>query len=364
MKGSYAFLSNQGRRFGRRNMLNATALSAAGLSVSSLLTTCNTTTGYSQASVAEGHFPPHPQWHFVVICHVTTNQFFIPTQYGIQDATTLLGCTFQWTGSLDNNVADMVDAFDAAINAKADGIAVVIIDPTAFDDPIRRALNAGIPVVTYNADAPASSKSSRLAYVGQDLFASGQQLGQRIVELIPEGDVVGFIATSGSLNLLPRIEGAKKAIQDSGKPINFTQIETSTDTTVETARIEAYYLSNKHIKGMFAVDAGSTQSLAQIMEKYSLAAQGIHAGGYDVLPQTLQEIQKGNLDFTIDQQAYLQGFLPVVQLFLYKLSGGLLQPSNTDTGHHFVTKDNVNAYLSTKTRFEGSSSKMTLVTHA
>jgi simple sugar transport system substrate-binding protein len=97
------------------------------------------------------------------------------------------------------------------------------------------------------------------------------------------------------------------------------------------------------------------------MQKYNLPSQGIHAGGYDLLPTTLQLISQGFLDFTIDQQPYLQGFYPVVQLFLYKLSGGLQQPSDTDTGLLFVTKDNVKPYLSTKTRFEGSSSKEQVV---
>jgi len=88
----------------------------------------------------------------------------------------------------------------------------------------------------------------------------------------------------------------------------------------------------------------------------------VHAGGFDLLPITLQEIQKGNLDFTIDQQPYLQGFLPVVALFLYKLSGGLMAPPETDTGLLFVTKDNVKPYLTTQTRFEGSSDKEQVVT--
>jgi simple sugar transport system substrate-binding protein len=112
---------------------------------------------------------------------------------------------------------------------------------------------------------------------------------------------------------------------------------------------------------MFAVDAGSTQGVSQIMEKYGLPAKGVHGGGYDLLPKTLQEIQSGNLDFTIDQQPYLQGFLPVVQLFLYKLSGGLMQPAETDTGLLFVTKDNVKPYQTTQTRFEGSSDKEQVV---
>jgi simple sugar transport system substrate-binding protein len=91
------------------------------------------------------------------------------------------------------------------------------------------------------------------------------------------------------------------------------------------------------------------------MQTFKLNTKGVQGGGYDLLPITLQLIKSGVLDFTIDQQPYLQGFQPVMQLFLYKLSGGLMAPSTTNTGLLFVTKDNVDPYLSTKSRYEGSS---------
>jgi len=81
--------------------------------------------------------------------------------------------------------------------------------------------------------------------------------------------------------------------------------------------------------------------------------------GWDVGTEVLQGVSKGQLAFTIDQQAYLQGFVPVIQLFLYNISAGLMKPSDTDTGLGFVTSSNVAPYLKNKTRFEGSTSKPT-----
>ena len=89
--------------------------------------------------------------------------------------------------------------------------------------------------------------------------------------------------------------------------------------------IDAYYLGHKNLRGMFAVDAGDTQGVGQVIQKYRLQGK-VKGGGYDLLPGTLKLIQNGSLHFTIDQQPYLQGFYPVVQLFLYKLSGGLVAP--------------------------------------
>jgi simple sugar transport system substrate-binding protein len=347
------------RGLSRRDLMRSAAVVGAGGSLAALLAACQSGT---TSAGGQGNFPSHPKWKFTFVNHVTTNPFFVPTQYGIQDASALLGTDFQWTGSDKADVSAMVNAMNAAIAAKVDGIAVCIVDPTAFDEPTDRALAAGIPVVSYNADRLPGSKNNRLAYIGQDLYGSGFAMGQKIVAAVGSGNVAGFIATPGSLNIQPRIDGAKAAIKQSGASINFTQIATGSAVPDELSAIEAYYIGHKDLKGMYAVDAGSTQGTGQVMQKYTLASKGVHSGGYDLLPATLGLVKSGDLDFTIDQQPYLQGFYPTVLLFLYKLSGGLSGPAEMDTGLLFVTKSTVDPYLASQTRFEGSSSAQKLVT--
>jgi simple sugar transport system substrate-binding protein len=182
-------------------------------------------------------------------------------------------------------------------------------------------------------------------------------MGQRIVKLVGSGDVALFIATPGQLNIQPRIDGATAAIKKfSGGKIKTTAVATGALLPDEIAKIDAYYLGHKSLKGMFAVDAGSTQAVGQTVAKYKLRQKGMKAGGYDLTPTTLKLIAANQLDFTIDQQPYLQGWLPVLQLFFYRYSSGLVAPSDTNTGILFVTRANVKPYLSTKTRYEGSSS--------
>jgi simple sugar transport system substrate-binding protein len=93
-----------------------------------------------------------------------------------------------------------------------------------------------------------------------------------------------------------------------------------------------------------------------VMRKYKLHKRGVCAGGYDLLPVTLQAIHDRDLDFAIDQQPYLQGFLPVLQMFLYRYSDHLVAPADTNTGLNFVTRETVGRFLTTRSRFEGSSS--------
>lgn len=315
----------------------------------------------SAAAAGGSPFPAHPKWKFAFINHYTTNPFFVPTRYGIEDACAMLGCTYQWTGSQTSNVGHMVNAMNAAIAGKADAVAVPLIDPTAFNAPTERAMAAGIPVFAYNADAPAGSENKRVAYIGQDLYQSGYLMGERIVKLVGTGDVVLFIATPGQLNIQPRIDGAAAAIKKIGKSITYQEIATGTTVNEELSKIHAFYLGHQHIKGMFAVDATSTQGVGEVMRQYGLAKKGVLAGGFDLLPKTLDLIDTGHLDFTIDQQPYLQGFYTVMEMFLYLASGGLTGPADINTGLKFITKSSVKPYLATKTRYEGESAKPQIV---
>jgi simple sugar transport system substrate-binding protein len=354
----------------RRKLLTGTGLVSATAAASALLAACSSTSSSgstSTASSAAGNFPSTPPWKFTFVNHVTTNPFFVPTQYGLQDAAALLGLPKPaWTGSATSSVPEMVSATNAAISAKANGIAVAVISSTAFTGPVKNAMNAGIPVVSYNADGNVGDPgTNRLAYIGQDLFVSGQELGKRIVAGMPGGgDAVGFIATPGTANIQPRIDGATQAIKASGKNISFKSVTSGAALSQENTTINSYVLAHKStLKGIFAVDAGSTQTVGQIIKKYSLQSK-VASGGFDLTPQTLSAIQGGSLQFTIDQQPYLQGFLPVMALYLFNLSGGLVAPPETNTGLTFVTKANVGPYLNTTSRYEGSTTEQKLIKHS
>ena len=343
----------------RRKLLSGTGLVSATAAASALLAACSSSSSTATAAKATaGNFPSTPPWKFAFVNHVTTNPFFVPTQYGLADAAALLGIPKPtWTGSATSNVPQMVSATNAAISAKANGIAVAVISATAFTTPVANAMNGGIPVVSYNADGNTGDPgTNRLAYIGQDLFVSGQALGQKIAAAMPSGgDAVGFIATPGTANIQPRIDGAKSAIASSGKNIKFTSVASGAELPQENTTINAYVLAHKAtLKGIFAVDAGSTQTVGAIVSKYSLQSQ-VASGGFDLTPQTLSSIKAGSLGFTIDQQPYLQGFLPVIYLYMFNLSGGLVNPPETNTGLTFVTKANVGPYQTTTSRYEGSS---------
>ena len=344
----------------RRRLLAGTGLVSATAAASALLAACSTSSGTASAAGGSGAFPSVPSWQFWFVNHVTTNPFFVPTQYGFADAAKLLGIPVpKWTGSTNSVAAQMTAQINAAVAAKAAGIATVLTDSTSFTTPVQNAMNAGIPVISYNADGDVTKGvpdigTNRLCYVGQALYTSGEQLGERIKSVVPTpGEVVIFIATPGQANIQPRYDGAAAVLTPAGYTV--TEEATGASTAVELAAMKAYLVGHSSIKGAFAVDGGSTSFLGQALKETNLAS--LPNGGFDTEPLTLTNIASGATGFTIYQDPYLQGFLPTLYLYLYNISGGTIVPPDTDTGLSFITKANYKEY-NLSSRYQGSTTAL------
>ena len=260
-------------------------------------------------SVFPNVFATHPSYKFTFVNHVTTNTFFTATIYGLQDAASILGIpTPQWTGSANSIVAQMVTAFNTAVAGNVDGIATTLIDPVAFNTPVNNALAKGIPVVAYNAD---EAGNNRMCYVGQSNLTAGAAAAERIVAsgLVKSGELVGMIiATPGSGNIQPRIDGALPIFKKAG--YNAVEVAGGAAQTAELAAVDAWYLGHKSsVKFLYSVDSGDSIAVATTIAKYKLAGK-VGGSGWDVGTAVLQQVQKGALLFSIDQQAYLQGLVP------------------------------------------------------
>ena len=334
------------RQFTRRSALTGGAAGIAALALEACGggSSSNSASGASSSS-ASSVFGTGKSYKFTFVNHVTTNTFFTPTQNGAADACKLLGCSYQWTGSQNSVISEMVNAVDTAVTANVNGIAVSLIDPTAFNAPVSKALAAGIPVVAYNADA---AGNPRLAYIGQNLQLSGQMMGQHINSLVGSGDIGLFIATPGSLNLQPRINGAQQTLSKSITP---HVVATGAAQSQELTVVKSYIQSHSSYKGFFAVDGGSTGATGLALQQLGSKAKG---GGYDLDPNTQKTLAAGFMQFTIDQQPYLQGFLPILELYLYNATQKLTGPADVDTGLKFLDKTTIQPYVTTKSRYEGT----------
>ncbi len=184
-----------------------------------------------------------------------------------------------------------------------------------------------------------------MAYVGQNNLTAGAAVGQEILKHVKSGDLVaGIIATPGTGNIQPRIDGAKPVLTGGRR-----QVRRGRDFGDRgRAGVQQDLLVVRRQQGC-EVDDGRRQRGQQrgrAVHQERTTWQGkVGASVWDVGLPVAQAINAGYVTATIDQQAYLQGFDTIMQLFLWNVSGGLMRPTDTDTGIGIVTKANVAPYL-------------------
>ena len=282
------------------------------------------------ARAAEGK-----RYKFVVITHATAVPFFVPVRKGAEDAGKLVGADVTYTGPAGFDIQRQVEFMKSAIAQKVDGIACTLPDPAAFNDVVAEARAKGIPVIAINADAP---KSERMAYIGQGNYEAGRSMGEQIVKLLPQGgDVILAIHTAGAENLEARIKGAKDVLDAKGG-FKYRVVATGTDLVKAEALLGAALQANPGVKGMFGVEDVTGIAIGHIIERQKLKGK-VFGGGFDLVSEVLDAIEKGYMQFTIDQQPYLQGFQGVMELYLNRAFA--ISPADINTGIAPVTAETV-----------------------
>ncbi|MFE7168049.1 substrate-binding domain-containing protein [Streptomyces sp. NPDC057616] len=239
--------------------------------------------------------------------------------------------------SSDPNAGNQANLVQNAIDQKVDGIALTAAKPQAMKDVIGKATSAGIPVVGFNSGVGDRKKLGMLEYFGQDENIAGQAFGQRLNQ-IGAKHALCVIQEQGQVALESRCAGLKKGF--SGK----TDILYVNDTDMPSVKstITAKLKQDSSIDQVVTLGAPiaptAVQSLSDAGGKAKVAT-------FDLNKDLVSAIQKGTIEFTVDQQPYLQGYLAVDALWLYRtngnFSGGGAAP--VLTGPTFITKDNVDS---------------------
>lgn len=271
---------------------------------------------------------------FITTC--VNEDFFKPLKKGMADAARLMGVECSFTGTEDVDAEAQAKMVSKAVENGVDGIALNIIDPVAFDEVVAEAIAAGVPVVSFNVDDH-KTPNARLSSVCQNLFVAGEELGKKVAENIPENCTVLVTMHSEGISAL---EDRRDGIKNSLRNKNITWQEAITGIYGdESALVIADALQRSpEIKAVLCTGLADTEGAGMAIERVA-RGRGIIAAGFDLSPTTLHHIKEGNLAFTIDQQPYMQGFYPVVQLVQYLRYG--IVPSNNEIGAAFVTKENV-----------------------
>ncbi|MFL6099532.1 MAG: sugar ABC transporter substrate-binding protein [Actinomycetales bacterium] len=220
---------------------------------------------------------------------------------------------------------------DAAVNEKVDGLVVSMANPDALKGSIEKAVQAGIPVITINSGQDKSAEFGALAHVGQDETIAGEGAGEKMKA---EGvtKAICVIQEAGNVGLEQRCAGFKQGL---GGDVQNVQVQNS-DPTGAQSIIKAKLAADKSINGVL--------TLGPVIGKAALGAvQGnsVKLATFDLNADVTKAIADGQMLFAVDQQQYVQGYLPIVMLTLYKANLNTIGGGHPVlTGPGFVTKDN------------------------
>jgi simple sugar transport system substrate-binding protein len=246
-----------------------------------------------------------------VVTHGDTGSFWSVFKKGVdQAAKDLKGRGVSVTQVYaNNNVPKQVSGINAAIAAGAKVIATSVPDASALKDPLTKASQKGIEIITVNSGLGAfDNLPTYEVHVGQTEDVAGQGAGKQFKKAGAKKVLVVIHEASNS-GLTQRAAGVKKVLGSSGVSV-LTIPDAKSDIPGTKAKVQAAFKANKSLDGFLGLDPDVTIPCLDVVPK------GTKCGTFDV-GGSIKEIQKGRMLFAIDQQQYLQGYLPVVFAALY-----------------------------------------------
>lgn len=305
------------------------------ISVVALLTVAFVTVFGLRASAA---VPQRSDLHFVVVTHgQAADPFWSVVKNGVDQAAKDMGVHVQYEAPPTYDMVAMAHLIDAAVASKPDGLVVSIPDAAALSPSIKKAIDAGIPVISINSGSDVAAKLGVLNHVGQDEYTAGLGGGQKLAE----AGVKNALCVNqevGNAGLDARCKGVTDAMAKFDAKVKVLAVDLN-DPTGSQQRIQAALTADPTIDGIMALGpTGAGPALKAIQQTNKVGK--VKIATFDLSPEVLQAIEKGDMLFAIDQQQYLQGYLPIVMLTLYKTNLNTIANPVIMTGPGYVTKDN------------------------
>jgi simple sugar transport system substrate-binding protein len=275
------------------------------------------------------------QIKIAVVTHgQSSDSYWGVVKKGVDDATKLMGVHVTYQAPQTTDMVAMSRMIDAAVTQKVNGLVVSIPDPTALGNSVKAAVAAGIPVIIIDSGEDQVAAMGAKLFVGtQNYFAQGEAAAKT---LLSEGVTDGVCANAEPGNLVNEsaCDGFKKGMQGHGD-----RVDISMDPTDTGARILAYVSAHPKVNGILALGAPQCVNIINALRDRGILGN-YKVGNFDVSPDTLVALQKGEVQFSFDSQQYLMGYLPVIMLTEYARYG-ILPTQNIYTGPTPVTKADV-----------------------
>jgi simple sugar transport system substrate-binding protein len=301
-----------------------------------LAAACSSTGGKQEEAPAAGANAGKantPEMTVAMITHgAPGDTFWDIIRKGAEAAAAKDNIKFQY--SADPDSGKQATLIQSAIDAKVDAIAVTLPDPPAIAPAVKKAIDAGIPVVAFNAGISDYAESGALSYLGSDESLAGETAGKRASDAGYK-NLLCVIQFQGQVQLEARCDGVKKTFTGNWQKIYVN----GSDLPSVKSTIGAKLAQDKSID--LIVTLGAPIALAAI-DAIKESSSKAKVGTFDFNPQIPPKITSGELVWAIDQQPYLQGYMAIDSLWLYKNNGNILGGGQaTLTGPYLVDKSNI-----------------------
>ena len=273
----------------------------------------------------------------VVVSHgQASDPFWSVVKNGVDQAAKDMRVTVEYQAPQTFDMVAMSQLIDAAVASNPDGLVVSIPDADALGDSIRAAIDAGIPVVSMNSGSDVAKELGILNHIGQTEYEAGFGGGERMAAA-GATNAICVNQEVGNVALDLRCQGFTDAMAEAGATVEILAVDLA-DPVDSQQRISAALQSNDAIDSILTLGpTGAAPALAALEE---MGLSDVKLATFDLSPEVLDAVEAGTMLFAIDQQQYLQGYLPIVMLTLYKENLNTVANDVIMTGPGFVTGEN------------------------
>ena len=287
---------------------------------------------------------------YYMVTFVSGIEYWKPAFAGMEAAANNLGVSAQYTGANQYDINQQVTVLEQVIAKKPAGILLTCINPDALKRPINRAIEQGIPVVTFDADSP---DSDRYSFLATSNYNAGVKAAKYLAELNNEKGNVGVITIPGQLNHEERAAGFREIIANDYPDMKVVSVQDGKSDQAQSAMaMGAMLQAEPDLVGVFTTEASTGVGAATAVKEAGKVGE-VNIISFDVDKGTLDFVKSGVIDATIAQGTWTMGYWG--EMFLFHLANDLLSPidgdwktakvaplpSYVDTGVSIVTKDNV-----------------------
>jgi len=282
---------------------------------------------------------------FYVITHgQASDPFWSVVKKGVDQAAHDMGVQAIYEGPASGtfDVVAMAHLIDTAVAAHPDGLIVSIPDPNALGPSIKAAIAAGIPVISINSGSDVAKSLGVLVHIGQTEeqagIGGGQKMGAAGVK-----HAICVNQEVGNAALTLRCKGFAEGLAQTGGTVKVIGVNLSNPTQTQQT-VEAALQHDPTIDGILTLGPTGASPTIKALQDLNKLGQ-IKLATFDLSSDVLNAIKNGQMLFAIDQQQYLQGYLPIVLLTLYKTNLNTIANDILQTGPGFVTSANVNQVI-------------------